>query len=106
MHLALSTDCLQQLMRMAAYVQQNHTAHAYVCQHCLSRRSDFRGFSGAGSRRNQPCRMAVSDGIRDGNRYRYGQITADNYLFDMGMVEFDIRGYSYGYNKVSVGDRN
>jgi hypothetical protein len=48
----------------------------------------------------------VSDGIRDGNRYRYGQITADNYLFDMGMVEFDIRGYSYGYNKVSVGDRN
>lgn len=60
MHLALPTDCLQQLMRMAAYVQQNHTAHAHVCQHCLSRRSDLRGFFRCSSRRNQPCRMGYS----------------------------------------------
>jgi hypothetical protein len=26
---------------------------------------------------------------------------ADNYPLDIGMVEFDIRGYDYGYNKVS-----
>jgi hypothetical protein len=26
----------------------------------------------------------------------------DNYPLDMGMVEFDIRRYGYGYNKVSV----
>jgi hypothetical protein len=26
----------------------------------------------------------------------------DNYPLDIGMVEFDIRGYRYGYNKVSV----
>lgn len=32
----------------------------HMCQHCLSRRSDFRGFSSAGSRRNQPCGMGYS----------------------------------------------
>jgi hypothetical protein len=26
----------------------------------------------------------------------------DNYPLDMGMVEFDIRGYGYRYNKVSA----
>jgi hypothetical protein len=29
-------------------------------------------------------------------------MTADNYLLDMGMVEFGIREYGYGYNKVST----
>jgi hypothetical protein len=32
-----------------------------------------------------------------------GKITTDNYPLDICMMEFDIRGYNYGYNKVSVG---
>jgi hypothetical protein len=38
--------------------------------------------------------------IADANGY--GEITVDNYSLDMGMIEFGIRGYGYGYNKVSA----
>lgn len=59
MHLALPTDCLQQLMRMVAYVQQNHTAHAYVSALSLQAKRLQRTFR-CSSRRNQPCRMGYS----------------------------------------------